>query len=56
MKILGKVNEWNVLRDQFTVGTPIGDIKIITGGCQTVVDMFVKAMKERKPIHIEVEE
>ena len=31
MKIAGKVNEWNVLRDQFTVGTPIGDIKIVTG-------------------------
>lgn len=57
MKIGGKVNEWNVLLEQFKIGAPNGDIIIRTEGCdKMLVDMLVTAMKERKMIYIEVEE
>ena len=57
MKILGKVNEWKIMSDEFTMGTPVGDIRIITTGCaDTLVDMLVQAMKERKQVIIEAVE
>ena len=56
MKISGKVNEWNVLLGQFTIGTHIGDIGIILVDCShTLLDVLIDAMKERKTVYIEVE-
>ena len=57
MKIAGKINEWKILDDEFTMGTPVGDVRIITTGCaDTLVDMLVQAMKDRKQVIIEAVE
>ena len=45
------------MSDEFTMGTPVGDIRIITRGCaDTLVDMLVQAMKDRKQVIIEAVE
>ena len=56
MKILGRVNEWKIGSDEFTIGTLIGDIKIITKGCPDMDIVLLQAMKDRKQVIIEVVE
>lgn len=57
MKISGRITEWKVAQDEFMVGTPCGDYRIIAEGCsQTFRDMLVDAMKGRKMVRIEIEE
>ena len=57
MIISGKINEWKIMSNEFTMGTPVGDIRIITTGCSdTLVDMLVQAMKDRKQVNIEAVE
>ena len=57
MKIGGKATEWRAYRDEFTIGTPCGEVRIIAEGCSHILtDMLINAMRDRRTICIEVEE
>ncbi len=55
VKITGLVNVWDVLRDSFTLGTPLDDVKIITTN-HMIKDYLVDAMKNRDKVSILIEE
>ena len=51
IKIVGKVNVWDVLGDNVVLGTPAGDIKM-TDTDILVRDALLDAMKHRTDVHI----
>lgn len=51
IKIVGKVNVWDVLRGNFVLGTPSGDIKMTVNDI-LVRDALIDAMKHRTDVHI----
>lgn len=53
IKIVGKVNVWDVLRDNFVLGTPAGDIKMTVTDI-LVRDALIDAMKHRTDVHITI--
>ncbi len=55
IKVVGLVNLWDVLRDSFTLQTPLGDVKIITTN-HMIKDHLVDAMKNRDKVSILIEE
>ena len=57
MKIGGKVTEWKVHGDEFTIDTPCGKLTITAEGCaHTLTDMLIDSMRDRRTIYIEAEE
>lgn len=51
IKMIGKVNVWDVLRDDFTIGTPTGDITITVTDGQLRNDL-IDAMAHKTDVHI----
>lgn len=55
--IVGKLIKWNVIFQEFTLSAPQGNIKINIEECDgSLLDEFIKAMKDRKDIEIKVSE
>lgn len=54
-KLIGKVNEWNVLMNTFKLGTPGGDVEITTNDIQ-FTDHLIEAMRARDNISITIGE
>lgn len=55
--IVGKFTKWNVIFQEFTLSAPQGNIKINIEECdEPLLDVFIKAMKDRKDIEIKVSE
>lgn len=53
--VAGKLNRWDVIRGEFTLGTPIGDIIINTEKCtDLMLNEMIDAMKNRRKIEIKV--
>lgn len=55
-KLTGKLNKWDVIREEFTLGTPVGDIRINIEKCgdDLMFDTLIDAMKNRRTIEIRV--
>lgn len=55
--VTGKLNKWDILRGEFTLGTPMGDIKINIEKCNDMMlNEMVDAMKYRRTVGIKVVE
>ena len=55
--VTGKLNKWDIMRGEFTLGTPVGDIKINIEKCNDhMLDEMVDAMKHRRVVEIKVVE
>lgn len=55
--VTGKLNKWDILRGEFTLGTPVGDIKINIEKCNDMMlNEMVDAMKYRRTVEIKVVE
>ena len=54
-KLIGKVNEWNVLMETFKLGMPGGDVEIMTNDIQ-LTEHLIEAMKNRDNISITIGE
>lgn len=53
--VAGKLNRWDVIRGEFTLGTPVGDITINTEKCDNLMlDAMIDAMKNRRRLEIRV--
>lgn len=53
--VAGKLNRWDVIRGEFTLGTPVGDILINIEKCDNLMlNEMVDAMKNRSMIEIKV--
>lgn len=53
--VVGKLNKWDILLGEFTLETPLGDIKINIDKCTSMMlDEMVEAMKNRRKIEIKV--
>ena len=47
--VAGKLNTWDVILGEFTLGTPLGDIKINTEKCTNLMlNEMIDAMKNRR--------
>lgn len=55
--VAGKLNRWDVIRGEFTLGTPVGDIIINTEKCDNqMLNAMIDAMKNRSRLEIRVVE
>ena len=54
-RLIGKVNKWDALMGCFTLGTPGGDVSIVTNDLQ-FTDHLIEAMKTRDNISITIGE
>ena len=55
--VTGKLNKWDIIKSEFTLGTPVGDIKINIEKCNDqMLDEMVDAMKCRRTVEIKVVE
>lgn len=53
--VAGKLNRWDVIRGEFTMGAPVGDIIINIEKCEDLMlDELIDAMKNRRRIEIRV--
>ncbi|MBQ1293553.1 MAG: hypothetical protein IIY21_05915 [Clostridiales bacterium] len=53
--VAGKLNQWDIIRGEFTLGTPVGDIRINIEKCDNqMLDAMIDAMKNRRRIEIKV--
>lgn len=55
--VAGKLNKWDIIRGEFTLGTPVGDIRINIEKCEDLLlNELIDAMKNRRRIEIKVVE
>lgn len=55
--VSGKINKWDIIKCEFTLETPVGDIKINIEKCShSMLDEMVDAMKYRRTVRIKVVE
>lgn len=55
--VTGKLNKWDIIKSEFTLGTPVGDIKINIEKCNDqMLDEMVDAMKHRRVVEFKVVE
>lgn len=55
--VAGKLNKWDIIRGEFTLGTPVGDIRINIENCEDLLlNELIDAMKNRRRIEIKVVE
>ena len=55
--VTGKLVKWDIVKSEFTLGTPVGDIKINIEKCNNqMLDEMVDAMKYRRTVRIKVVE
>lgn len=55
--VAGKLNRWDIIRGEFTLGTPVGDIRINIEKCEDLLlNELIDAMKNRRRIEIKVVE
>lgn len=55
--VAGKLNRWDVILGEFTLGTPVGDIRINIEKCtDMMLNELIDAMKNRRRIEIKVVE
>lgn len=55
--VTGKLNKWDILRGEFTLGSPVGDIRINIEKCSDMMlNEMVDAMKYRRTVSIKVVE
>jgi len=55
--VTGKLNKWDILRGEFTLGSPVGDIKINIEKCNDMIlNELIDAMKYRRTVSIKVVE
>ena len=55
--VTGKLNKWDIIKSEFTLGTPVGDIKINIEKCNDMMlNEMVDAMKYRRTVEIKVVE
>lgn len=55
--VRGKLIKWDIIKGEFTLGTPVGDIKINIEKCNDqMLDEMVDAMKYRRTVEIKVAE
>ena len=53
--VVGKLNRWDIVRGEFTLGTPLGDIRINTEKCEDLLlRELIDAMRNRRNIEIKV--
>lgn len=53
--VSGKLVKWDIVREEFTLGTPVGDIKINIEKCShLMLDEMVDAMKYRRTVEIKM--
>ena len=53
--VVGRLEKWDILRGEFTLGTPLGDIKINTEKCtDLMLNEMIDAMKNRRDVEIKV--
>lgn len=53
--VAGKLNRWDVIRGEFTLETPVGDILINIEKCTDLMqNELIDAMKNRRKIEISV--
>lgn len=55
--VTGKLNKWDIIKSEFTLGTPVGDIKINIEKCNDqMLNEMVDAMKHRRVVEFKVVE
>lgn len=55
--VTGKINKWDIIKSEFTLATPVGDIKINIEKCNNqMLDEMVDAMRYRRTVGIKVVE
>ena len=55
--VAGKLNKWDIIRGEFTLGTPVGDIRINIEKCEDLLlNELIDAMKNRRRVEIKVVE
>lgn len=55
--VSGKLNKWDIIKSEFTLGTPVGDIKINIEKCNDMMlNEMVDAMRLRRTVEIKVVE
>ena len=55
--VAGKLNKWDIIKEEFTLGTPVGYIKINIETCnERMHDEMVDEMKCRRTVEIKVVE
>ena len=55
--VAGKLNKWDIIRGEFTLGTPVGDIRINIEKCDNqMLNAMIDGMKNRRRIEIKVVE
>ena len=53
--VIGKLNKWDITCGEFTLGTPLGDIKINIEKCENLMlNEMIDAMRNRRNIEIKV--
>lgn len=51
--VKGKLVKWDIVKSEFTMGTPVGDIKINIEKCNDMMlDEMIDAMKYRRTVEI----
>ena len=55
--VRGKLNKWDIIKKEFTLGTPVGNIRINIEKCNgQMLDERINAMKYRRMVEIKVVE
>lgn len=55
--VTGKLNKWDIVKSEFTLGTPVGDIKINIEKCNDMMlNEMVDAMRYRRTVAIKMVE
>ena len=55
--VSGKLVKWDIIKSEFTLGTPVGDIKINIEKCNSqMLNEMVDAMRLRRTVEIKVVE
>lgn len=53
--VVGKLNRWDIIRGEFTLGTPLGDIEINIEECtDLMLNEMIDAMRNRRDVEIKV--
>lgn len=53
--VKGKLNKWDIIKSEFTLGTPVGDIKINIEKCDNqMLNEMVDAMRHRRVVELKV--
>lgn len=53
--VKGKLNKWDIIKSEFTLGTPVGDIKINIEKCDNqMLNEMIDAMRHRRVVELKV--